>query len=318
MPTTSSSGGLCPDPQTWCGYADGSIHGAERLALATHVQGCDSCFATLTQLRRDLAEDVPDVRTGDSGPPAPANQLVRFPGAGNAIYAVAAALALLWVGIERWVGPDAPVAVYQDSSADTTRPGQQSGMHSGILGFAADGTSAPPVALRAPTHVLVVFTQFAGTPALPVPTWGTGLFNGESGQTVQGLCSAICEQLSMTGTVLPKRLQTRFPASAFSEAPADNRRRYAGQILQQLRQETDLAPLHGDGDGLPDFVVLVLADAAEERLGYSSSQDLDQRALEEAQMLRNSGYAAHGAIIAEHEEATARDICRRLQKAMKP
>ena len=52
---TSEAGG-CPAMETWCAYADGSVDGPERAALAGHLQQCDRCFALVASIRRALEE----------------------------------------------------------------------------------------------------------------------------------------------------------------------------------------------------------------------------------------------------------------------
>ena len=284
----------CPDLQSWCGYLDGSIDGAQAVALGTHLEGCDRCFATVTGLRRDLASEG-DVAT------------VRWIWSGTVFYAAAAVLAILWAGL--WQAEHAP-----------TPPPLTTGEAppAGILGFAADGTRATPGVLRSPARILVVFTQFGGTPPTPLPAWAAGMFDPGQAGSLQATCGAVSEALSLRGAVLPTRYQTRFPPSAYVDAPAANRRRYVRDILRQVDAAVGLGQYDGDGDGVADFVVLFIAGSAHGKLSTPGSPSFGLGDDYAARRVLVSGHPHRGAWIVEADGDAVRQMCRGLLEASSP
>lgn len=288
---TSSPSLDCPDLQTWCGYVDGSISGPASERLATHLRLCDRCFATIAELRGDLAavaETTAPARI-DPGPRA-----IR-----RAVYAVAATLALLWAGL--WTATEhlAPAA------------GDRVDANSAELFGFVSGDTAATGALRGPVRMLLVFTQFGGTTVTPPPGWAAALFDPARPRSLAAACGGVCEQLALEGVVLPIRYSARFPASAYAAGePDEGRRRFVREILRQVDADVDLGRHDGDGDGTVDFVLFVV-----QGVGNWSAAGLGVDYEGDGMQVR--GGRSRGAVIDE-AAAGAAGLCQLLREAMAP
>lgn len=269
-------------------------------SLDTHLHSCDGCFATLIQLRQDLAEADPGTGT-DAG---------RSSGARAAVYAVAAVLCLLWAGSRQWTPvPDQPeVAKVEDSKVEDSSLEHPRAM--GVLGFAADRDQPAP--LRSQDRVLVIFAQFGDQSAHPIPSWAQALL----APGADGCGTSDVETLPRV-SILPHRLQSRWPASAYNDAPSKNRRRFLQQVLSQV-QSSDARAHDGNGDGVVDFVIVVVDGLQSGQLpeGLSAAAGLGSDF--DAGAVRFSGHARRGALVVEPSGAQSPDICTYLHQAMAP
>ena len=132
-----------------------------------------------------------------------------------------------------------------------------------------------PLAAHRPVHALVVFAQFKGEEAGPVPEWTDGLLDPDRpGSLAHYYRTMSLGQLSLTGTVLPDRYTARHADHLYQTSFANVLGRYgafAEEVLKQVDRDIDLSlfdddgpdgrPNSGDDDGFVDFVFIVTHSA---------------------------------------------------------
>lgn len=282
----------CPDLETWCAYVDGSVAAGLRPALAQHLAACDRCFAAVVQVRISLAESGQEA--AEVQPQVRRRWILPRVAA-----AVAAAVALLWLG---WWSLSKPMT--DEPTPETIAVARQDPR----LGFAGRGQDAtePTGAARA----LVLFSQFRAPQTRPVPPWATGPW--------AELCGPLSPVLAVDGVVWAERFASRLPASAYVRAASGGTgpwQRYVEEILRQVDARVDFAQFDGDGDGLADFVVLVLPavpgflPGGDGRAGLGVDYVTADPGARGAPV-QVSGSPTRGALVPEGEGLTAQDLCR--------
>jgi hypothetical protein len=178
------------------------------------------------------------------------------------------------------------------------------------LGFAGpgEGGAEPTGAARA----LVLFSQFRAPQTRPVPPWATGPW--------AALCGPPSPGLVVDGVVLAERFASRLPPSAYAGGTGPGTgpwQRYVEEILRQVDERVDFGQFDGDGDGVADFVVLVLPAVAgflpdgEGRAGLGVDY-VTADAGARGGPVQVSGSPARGALVPEGDSLTAQVLCRQL------
>lgn len=137
------------------------------------------------------------------------------------------------------------------------------------LGFAR---LRQPLPATGRLRALVVFSRFQDDPDAPVPDWAEDIFDAAHPGSLTHFYQVMSfGQLTIEGSVLPRRYASSFGRAAYLAPSADERGKfplYVEHILRQVDRDVDLAQYDSDGpdavpssrddDGIVDYVFVVL------------------------------------------------------------